>query len=120
MVPLYRGYHYFGGALEHILIQGCDICLEDNQGRSGVHLAAMWDHPDIIQCLMERGMELDSTDNHGKTPAHYAAKYGSLACLKCLVKSAVDMTTGELASNPRPLLVGRKENLIHTICACTI
>ncbi len=59
-----------------------------------MHLAAMRGYQDVIQCLMERGMELDTVDNNRKTPAHYAAKYGNLDCLKCLVKSAVDMTTG--------------------------
>ncbi len=54
----------------------------------------MRDHPDIIQCLVERGMELDTEDLNGKTPAHYAAKYGSLACLKSLVGSKVDITAG--------------------------
>lgn len=78
----------------YVILQGCDICLEDNQGQTGVHLAAMRNHPEIIQCLMERGMELDTADHKGKTPAHYAAKYGNVACLQCLAKSAVDMTTG--------------------------
>lgn len=69
--------------------------MEDREGRSGVHLAAMRGHQEVIQCLMERGMELDTVDHKGKTPAHYAAKYGSVECLKCLMKSAVDMNTGE-------------------------
>lgn len=51
-------------------------------------------HREVIQCLMERGVELDTTDHRGKTPAHYAAKHGSRECLKALMKSAVDINTG--------------------------
>ena len=73
---------------------GSDICLEDNFNRTGVHLAAIKNHPSIIQCLMERGAEIESIDCEGKTPAHYAAQYGSLDCLSLLLKSAVDITQG--------------------------
>ena len=83
-------------SLETLLLylQGCDICLEDNLGRSSVHLAALHDHSNVITCLMERGMELDSTDKEGKTPAHYAARQGSLSCLVVLIKNDVDITAG--------------------------
>ena len=71
------------------------MCLEDKLGRTCVHLAALHDHPDVIVCLMERGMELDSTDREGKTPAHYAAQHGSLSSLRVLVRNAVEITTGQ-------------------------
>ena len=71
------------------------MCLEDNLGRSDVHLAALHDHTNVIVCLMERGMELDMPDKEGKTPAHYAAQHGSLSTLGVLVKNAIDITTGQ-------------------------
>ena len=71
------------------------MCLEDNLGRTDVHLAALHNHTNVIVCLMERGMELDSPDKEGKTPAHYAAQHGSLSTLDVLVKNAVDITTGQ-------------------------
>jgi len=75
-------------------MQGCDICLEDRQGRSGVHLASMKGHANIIHCLTQRGMELDAVDYLGKTPAHYAARHGSVECLEVLAKNSVDLDTG--------------------------
>ena len=75
-------------------LKGCDICLEDNFGRTGVHLAALKDHPAVIQCLLDRGMELDTADQVGKNPAHYSAQHGNLASLKVLVKNAVDISVG--------------------------
>ena len=77
-----------------LCMQGCDICLEDRCGRTGVHLAAMRDHAAVMHCLMERGMELDAADHLGRTPAHLAAEHGALNCLKMLAKNAVDMTAG--------------------------
>lgn len=75
-------------------MQGCDICLEDHLGRTSVHLAAQHDHPAIIQCLLDRGMELDTVDREGKTPAHYAARHGNLNSLKVLLKNVVDISSG--------------------------
>lgn len=77
------------------LLKGCDICLEDKFGRTGVHLAALKDHPKVIQCLLDRGMELDTADHEGKNPAHYSAQHGNLASLKVLVKNAVDISVGK-------------------------
>ena len=59
-------------------------------------MAALQDHPEIIQCLLDRGMELDTADREGKTPAHNAARHGKLASLKVLLKNAVDITIGQL------------------------
>ncbi len=80
---------------KHVPTQGCDICLEDSEGRTCVHLAALHDHPQIIQCLLDRGMELDMADREGRTPAHYAAHHGNLESLRLLVKNAVDISIGE-------------------------
>ncbi len=77
-------------------MQGCDICLEDNEGRTGVHLASLQNHPSVIQCLLDRGMELDMVDKQGKTPAHYAACQGHLDSLKVLLKNAVDISIGKI------------------------
>lgn len=78
-----------------LFFSGSDICLEDNFNRTCVHYAAMKDHSDIIQCLIERGAELEVGDRDGQTPAHYSAQYNSLNCLQLLLHSAVDITQGK-------------------------
>ncbi|XP_065902318.1 serine/threonine-protein phosphatase 6 regulatory ankyrin repeat subunit B-like [Dysidea avara] len=75
--------------------QGADICTEDKYERTAIHLAATRNYCDVIQFLLERGMELDGLDFEGRNSAHYAAACGNLECLKLLVDNAVDILSDD-------------------------
>ena len=85
--------------------------MEDKHGRTAVHLAATRNHCDVIQFLLEHGIELDSMDVEGKTPAHYAAACGNVECLKLLVDNAIDIVSGDHTED-QPIHDAAKNNQI--------
>jgi ankyrin repeat protein len=39
------------------------------------HNAVVWDHMEIVQLLMQDGVDINATDEYGNTPLHYAHMY---------------------------------------------
>lgn len=60
----------------------------DAAGATALHLAARFDHQEVIQWLLSVGGVADVETSCGAVPAHYAAANGNLTCLKLLVTEA--------------------------------
>jgi cytohesin len=58
---------------------------EEPEAWTGLHLAAFGDHPAVVECLVEAGVEVDVEDADGMTPLVIATGRGSLAAFKALV-----------------------------------
>lgn len=56
----------------------------DRHGRTGLHIAAMHGHFQMVEILLGQGAEINATDKNGWTPLHCAAKAGHLEVVKLL------------------------------------
>jgi len=56
------------------------------------HIAARYNHPDIIDFLFDVGISLNESCKQGKLPFHYAAEYGSFEALKALTDYYIDLS----------------------------
>src|SRR3990167_3184411 len=67
--------------------EGIDVNLQDEDGYSPLHLAAMNGHKECVGMIMqfeeEKGIEVDLSlkDKDGRTPLHWAAMNGHSVCL---------------------------------------
>ena len=55
---------------------GAVLVAEDLSGRQPAHMAAIRNHPAIVEFLYSQGVELDCPCKAGKLPLHYAAQHG--------------------------------------------
>lgn len=59
----------------------------DRNGRTGLHIAAMHGHFQMVEILLGQGAEINATDRNGWTPLHCAAKAGHLEVVKLLCEA---------------------------------
>ncbi|CAB0010021.1 unnamed protein product, partial [Nesidiocoris tenuis] len=59
----------------------------DRHGKTGLHIAAMNGHYQMVEVLLGQGAEINSNDRNGWTPLHCAARAGKFDCVKLLVES---------------------------------
>lgn len=64
------------------LLQSCD-----RYGKTGLHIAAMHGHYQMVEILLGQGAEINAADKNGWTPLHCAAKAGHLEVVKLLCES---------------------------------
>ncbi|KAF5289513.1 hypothetical protein FQA39_LY15068 [Lamprigera yunnana] len=58
------------------LLPHCDIFLKDYRGWNALFWAANNNKPEVVQILLNAGLNRDEKDFHGKTAAHYATNQG--------------------------------------------
>lgn len=59
----------------------------DRHGKTGLHIAAMHGHYQMVEILLGQGAEINAADKNGWTPLHCAAKAGHLDVVKLLSES---------------------------------
>ena len=75
-----------------LLDAGADIEAADEPARMRpLHLAAMGDHPEMVELLIDRGANPNSRDSLGRTPLMVAATYGRAATASKLVTLGSDL-----------------------------
>ena len=57
----------------------------NNESRTYLHMAAYFNQVDVLNYLIELGVDLDSKDDNGKTPLMIAARCGNLEAVKALL-----------------------------------
>lgn len=59
----------------------------DRYGKTGLHIAAMHGHYQMVEILLGQGAEINAADKNGWTPLHCAAKAGHLDVVRLLCES---------------------------------
>ncbi|WP_039456707.1 ankyrin repeat domain-containing protein [Candidatus Jidaibacter acanthamoebae] len=72
-VTIIRGHE----SISNLLINNDNAALnlQDNDGRSPLHLAAIYNRSEVVRLLLEKGANKEIRDNSGKTAKDYAASY---------------------------------------------
>ena len=76
------------GSLEKVqnLTLTSDIhAVEDYSGRSALHKAAFWGHTDVVDYLLEIGLNPNVQDYNGDTPLHDAARFAHEGVVRSLL-----------------------------------
>ena len=63
--------------LEHLHQSGGKLHSQDHEMRSPLHIAACYNHREIVQYLVSRGTSLDLLDYNGETPLFQAVLRGN-------------------------------------------
>ncbi|XP_075093907.1 protein VAPYRIN-LIKE-like [Nicotiana tabacum] len=73
--------------MEILCLGHADIDLNsvDSQGRTALHIAAIYGHVEVLQFLVSVGSDPDMLDSQGWTPLHFAAHYGHVEAVDFLV-----------------------------------
>jgi tankyrase len=78
------------GSLDRVkrLLNPGNINCRDSQGRNStpLHLAAGYNHIDVVECLLESGADVNAQDKGGLIPLHNASSYGHLDIAALLIK----------------------------------
>jgi ankyrin repeat protein len=78
-----------------ILRRGGDVAIEDDEGKTALHWAAMTGKSDLCQLLSSYGANISAVDQKGWTAIHFAAAEGHYATVRWLCEngSPVDPRT---------------------------
>lgn len=86
-----------------VLTRGCDSLLTinatDDQGLTALHIASMYNVPNLVEYLLTCGADCNASDCDGRTPVHYAALRGHQNALLLLLHSNADMNVRDNSSN---------------------
>ncbi|XP_009792343.1 protein VAPYRIN-LIKE-like [Nicotiana sylvestris] len=63
-----------------------DLNSVDSQGRTAIHIAAIYGHVEVLQFLISVGSDPDMLDSQGWTPLHFAANQGHVEAVDFLLK----------------------------------
>ena len=60
-------------------------------GRSPLHLAAILERSQTVECLLRSGADVKARDIYDKSPLHLAALRGHTQTVECLLRSGADV-----------------------------
>jgi len=64
---------------------GANINAFSNQFKTPLHFAALNNHVEVCESLLESGAKKEARDEQKCTPLHLACRKGSLSCIKLLL-----------------------------------
>jgi len=75
-------------------VHGSELALNsvDDDGLGLIHWAADRGNTEILQFLLNSGVDINLVDPEGQTALHYASSCGHLECVKLLIKFGADRT----------------------------
>lgn len=69
---------------------GANLEVVDPSGQCPLHKAVFFDHPSMIQVLLENNGPMDSRDQRGRTALHLAAVHNRFCCARVLLRHAME------------------------------
>lgn len=78
-------------SIHTFLLKGIDPNTVNDEGRSGLHIAALGSHQDVFSTLLHRGADPEKSDKNGITPLMCAAQVGSQVIVSQLLDKGVDV-----------------------------
>lgn len=90
-------------SVQELLEAGVSVSVRDDQGLTGVHLAASKGNLDMLKLLLEKGASVNTRDQYGITPLHLAAVKGHLQAAELLRRHGaetdffIEVSLGNLA-----------------------
>lgn len=87
-------------AIAQLLINaGANVNAQDVYGTTALHLAAWYEHPEMVKTLLENGAQVNAQtntlgnwDTDGATPLHEAAMRGNIEIIEQLIDDGADLT----------------------------
>lgn len=89
----------------------CDFNVQDQQGKTALHIAAMGGTLDTVKLLRSSIGSITATTNEGATALHYAAHAGQLDIIEYLIKQGLDIDSNS-NSMGTPLMSAAAENRV--------
>lgn len=68
-----------------------DPNMVNDEGRTGLHMACCYNHPDVFNFLMSLGVDLHRKGYRGKTALHYAAEMPNADHVVRLIEAGADV-----------------------------
>jgi ankyrin repeat protein len=80
--------------LTELLEAGCDVNAQDEEGRTALIQAAIYNNVEVVQILIDHGANVNTRDFFsGNAALHFAAKNYSLELLQLLLKIKISKTS---------------------------
>ena len=78
--------------LKKLIAEKWDPNASNDIGQTGLHLAAMWGHPEVAELLLKAGANVNVANDWGVTPLHYAVENrgNNYDVVKVLLKHGAD------------------------------
>nr|XP_033808475.1 60 kDa lysophospholipase isoform X2 [Geotrypetes seraphini] len=83
-------------ALEAIREMGCNLCSEDYDGRTPLHIAACEDNLTVVEYLLNNGATVYAKDRYGSTPLLNAVKFRNFKVIHLLRQTGAHLSKEEL------------------------
>jgi uncharacterized protein len=86
--------------LIELLDAGCDVNAQDEEGRTALIQATIYNNVEVVQILIEHGANVNTRDFFGGNAAlHFAAKNYSLELLQLLLKNKAEIDIKDINGN---------------------
>ena len=90
-------------------------------GQTALHIAAIWNHAEVGEVLIEAGADINARNKYGATPLHFAAQKDNFEIGKLLVDKGADTTirggngalSWEAASGELRVILGGPSNAMN-------
>ena len=109
---------WFGtvGPLQSLKKLGLSLLAEDEEKRTGIHIAASRSNASALKYLITASSSLNIQDSQGRTALHFAAQAGSTECLKMLINHGADVNAVDV-DNATPLHLATAHDVINILLA---
>ena len=76
-----------GDSMSNMDSNKADISTLDEQGRTILHIAAIYGYTEIIKIILKHDVDVNARDDQGNTSLHYAAWYGQAKMVEKLLEA---------------------------------